>query len=281
MPATQAEQLRRLGRDLARDPAALDQPAQVALVDIAGLEHPRRPAAPGDIKQQHARGVGHLGDLLAGQSPAQIVLGQQHRADPLPQLGLMALDPEQLGGGESDQGAIAGLLDDAGELPVQGGAFRCAAPIVPQDGRAHHRARAIEQGGAVHLAADADALDGLGRPFPDHLAHRGHQALPPMLRILLAPQRLGCAERVGCGGAGDDRPVAIDQHGLASRGSQVDAEDCHGVSLSCSGPAATPRSPGPLPGERARREGAEMGVGGAACARLNAPWIPDRCRWRS
>ena len=85
----------------------------------------RAPAAVGDVEQQRARGVADLGGVGAGQAVADVILGQQDLADPVPVRRLVVADPEELRRGEAGQRGV-------GDHPDQGLA---AAGLLPRSRR--------------------------------------------------------------------------------------------------------------------------------------------------
>ena len=141
----------------------------------------------------------------------------------------MVADPDQLGRREARQGVVAGQLDEP--LGPDGGpdavALGAGALIVPEDGRPEHRTRLVEDDEAVHLAGQADGDDRLARRAGarQDIADGGDRAVPPELRVLLAPQRgrdvvavLGDADAANDAGA-------VDQDRLGRGRRDVDADD--------------------------------------------------------
>ena len=92
--------------DLGRDLGALVARRQQRRVDVELAEQLPAPAAVGHVEQQRARGVADLGGVRPGQAVADVVLGQEDLADPVPVLRLVLADPEQLGGGEAGQRGV-------------------------------------------------------------------------------------------------------------------------------------------------------------------------------
>ncbi len=125
-------------------------------------------------------------------------------------------------------GGVAGYVEQAlgadglGHLPALGG----GALVVPEDGGADDVVLGIEHDEAVHLAAQADAahlgaLDaGTGERTADGLAG----AAPPVLGVLLAPERPRGMGGVLGGGGGDHAALLIAQQGPGARGADVDSQ---------------------------------------------------------
>src|SRR5690606_27679026 len=105
------------------------------------------------------------------------------------------------GGGEAGERRVGDHLD---ELFAAAGAFfdffalRASTLIVPEERSANDSVLFVEEDRAVHLAGEADAFD-VGRlqlrAFHDG-ADGADRGLPPVFRILLAPEWLGGVERI-------------------------------------------------------------------------------------
>ena len=173
---------------------------------------------------------------MPGQAVADVVLGQEDLADPVPVPGLVLADPEDLGGGEAGQRGVgdqpdqrlaaAGLLLDLAALggralvvPEQGGADDLAVRRRGRPSRASGRSgRCPATSAGLNLPA--------ARTSRDRLARR----LPPELGVLLGPAGLGVVARILGRGRGQDRPALVDRERLGPRGPDVDAQrDAHGV----------------------------------------------------
>jgi len=91
-----------------------------------------------------------------------------------------------------------------------------AARVVPQDAGTQHLVRGIEQGGAVHLAGKADALDRgqLSRMGSLQLGDRRLAGLDPLRRILLRPARVRPRDVEGSVAGADDLLAIVDQQRL-------------------------------------------------------------------
>ena len=131
-------------------------------VEVELAEQLVAPAAVGDVEQERPRGVADLGRVGAGEPVADVILGQEDLADPVPVRGLVLADPEELGGGEAGQGGVGDHPDQglaaAGPL-LDLGALGGGPLVVPEQGGADHLAVGVEEDRAVHLAAQADARD--------------------------------------------------------------------------------------------------------------------------
>ncbi len=65
----------------------------------------------GDIEQQRAGSVGHIGGAFAGEAEADVVLRKHNGANPFPILALVLADPKQFCKREIRQSGIAGELN--------------------------------------------------------------------------------------------------------------------------------------------------------------------------
>ncbi len=160
----------------------LEAPHDIAA--LAELGKPRRrdlqlgeklvaPAALGDVEEERPRGIGHVDAMPAGEPIAHVVLGQGDLPDAGVGRRLVLPHPEQLGGGEAGQGAVAGEPDEtiAAASGLQRGALRRGALIVPEDRRADHLPAGVEAHQPVHLAGEADTED-LGHLGLEAVEHR-------------------------------------------------------------------------------------------------------------
>ncbi len=206
--ARHAPFLRQTGAQRARAVRAFDEARHVAAIEAGDGQKFVGPVALADIKPQRAGGVRHIFHMLAGQQQPHIGLGQQHLGDAREHLGLVLAHPHQFGRGETGHGRVAGALAQAQCRRLQRLALRRAAAVVPQHAGAQRFATGPQQGGAVHLARQADALRrrvGL-RMVSAQLRQRGLRGGPPVMRVLLAVARLRARHREG----GARRP----QHGV-------------------------------------------------------------------
>ncbi len=155
-----------------------------------------------DVQQQHAAGVADFGGKLAGQPAADVVLGQQHLRSFGEGPRLVIAQPENLGGGEAGQGGIGHHADQlrTGRPSSVSISSHSAAVRWSFQSRARRITLVVfvEKHGAVHLARQPDRLD-VGRlqlGLLDDGAHRSDRRPPPIVGILLAPQRLGMIGRI-------------------------------------------------------------------------------------
>jgi hypothetical protein len=119
--------------------------------------------------------------VLAGQLQPNEVLGQEHVGDPRPGLGLVIANPHELRGREPGDRVVARDLDEplrpdhlADQVALRGGPL-----VVPQDRRAEHPVRGIEQDRAMHLSRQAHRLDG-GTLHARRLERRPDRLLCPV-----------------------------------------------------------------------------------------------------
>ena len=145
--------------------------------------------------------VGDVDRVLARAPEADVVLRQQDVRDPRERLRLVRPQPEQLRRREAGQRAVAGQLDQPLEPDplLDLGALGRRALVVPEDRRADHLARFVEDDEPVHLAAAADR----GR-LDVEVVERGLGGAGPVVRVLLGPAGLRRRERVVALGAGQD-----------------------------------------------------------------------------
>jgi hypothetical protein len=68
--------------------------------------------------------------------------------------------PQQVGRGEAGHGEIAGHLPQSWKCGLQVRTFGRSANIVPQDGWTQHSTRFVQKHRSMHLAGQADTLDG-------------------------------------------------------------------------------------------------------------------------
>ena len=147
---------------------------------------------------------------------------------------LVVPQPEDFRGGEAGQGGIGHQFDQirpAAHAPLHLDALGRRALIVPEDRPANHLVVAVEKHRAVHLAGEPDRLH-VGRlefRLGHRLADRPDRRLPPVLGVLLAPQRFGEVAGVGFHGRGPDRALLVDGQGFGAGSANVNAEvDAHG-----------------------------------------------------
>ena len=136
------------------------------------------------IKDPIATGVARIRRVIAGQPTVQPIVGELQLGDAREQLGVMLLQPHQLGRREPRRHrATAGL--------GQGARLGFRLDIAPQLGRMQHFAGVIEHHHAVLLTTHADrAHPGTIHAVGSERFLRGlHKALPPVGRILLGGTR--------------------------------------------------------------------------------------------
>ena len=198
----EAEQLRRFRRQLAGDFFRFVAAWRTGSASSSSFDEQLfRPAAMHDIEQQHAAGVADFGGEFAGQPAADFILRQQHLHRLGEILRLVVAQPEDFRRGEAGERRIGDHLDEL--LPPAGPLLDFftlgGRPlVVPQQGPPHDVVLLVEKHRAVHLAREAD------RPHVGRLelrllhdgADRLHRRLPPIVRVLLTPERFGMVARV-------------------------------------------------------------------------------------
>ena len=98
--------------------------------------------------------------------------------------------------------------------------------VVPQDRRAQRLLVGVEEGRAVHLAGKPDAGErgeSFRRVAPDR-RDRGLDAFRPIVRVLLAPQRMRARNFERRGSFGDDALLGVDEQRLDRRCADVEPE---------------------------------------------------------
>ncbi len=152
------------------------------------------PAPAGDVEEQRPRRVGRVDRALACEPEAHVVLREQHVRDPAEDLRLVVPEPEQLRRRETGESAIPGQLDQSLEAdePLDLGALRGGALVVPEDRRPQHRVVRAERDEPVHLPGEAERL----ALSPADVAQRSLARTPPVVGILLGPAGLRRRERI-------------------------------------------------------------------------------------
>ena len=224
----QSSERRSLCRDLPRDLRPFVAFRQPLGRDVQRGQHLRRPIATLQIEEQHAGPVGLVHRVLAGQPETHVVLRQQDVRGAGVDLRLVFAHPEDLRRREAGQHLVAG----EGEQPVEAKplgdlvALLTRALIVPEDRRPEHPIVAVEHRQPVHLAGHADGahiVAGRAR-LCQRAADAGSRAFPPLMRILLRPERAGRGDGQLGGRAGDHCPLLIDQQRLSARRRDIYAE---------------------------------------------------------
>ena len=197
--------------------------------DLELLEHALRPGAGLEVEQDRAGAIGLVHRRLAGEAQADVVLGEQHELRLRVDGGLVVADPEDLGGSEAGERDVAHGTNELGpaDARVDLVALGPRALVVPQDRGPQHVPRGVEQDEAVHLAGEADRGHVVARRtgVGEGLADAGRGARPPLVRVLLGPERLRGLEREGRGGRGHHPALLVDQERLGARRRDVDAEE--------------------------------------------------------
>ena len=146
----------------------------------------------------------------------------------------MAAQPQKLRCREPRQGAVPGQRDQPVEADAlfDLGTLGARSLVVPEDRRPDDAIGAVERNEPVHLAREPDP----GDPSPVELRsqHAEHDlgGVPPVVRILLRPTRVGRRERIAVLGDGGDRTVRRDGDALHARGADIEPDDDDGM-LSC------------------------------------------------
>ncbi|CAH0314823.1 hypothetical protein SRABI118_04958 [Massilia sp. Bi118] len=224
---------RSLGRDRAEALSRLGQFGQHVRLDGQGLPLPVVAGGPAPALVVEGQ-IGHLRAArirkAAAQAPVQVAGQQQEFVGRLPDLGLVRLDPVDLGlAAEVIDGAVDPRQLER-RLPPPGDGRIDAGPalVEPGDGRAQRLAVLAE---ADHGAA----LGGHGHALHRRLVHAGlvpqslaglAQGSPVILGLVLGPAGLGRIISLQHDlGLGDDIPLQVEQQRAHALGAVVDGED--------------------------------------------------------
>ena len=207
-------------RGAAGDLGRLQRARHPRLGQLERIQHGAREATLRDIEQQRPGGVGDVDRPLAAEPQPDVVLGQQHVADARIDVRLVRAQPQQLGGREAGQGAVARQGDQPLETHalLDLGALRRRALVVPEDRRPQHALLFVQRHEPVHLAREPDTGDLMGAERGDRLL----AARPPVLGRLLRPARPRLREAVVALGPGDDGPAGC--HGQRLDTGRADVE---------------------------------------------------------
>ena len=131
----------------------------------------------------------------------------------------MLAHPLQLGRGKAGEHDIAGQGAKL-RVTVQCRRLCMAAGVVPQDAGAHHSVGAVQHGGTVHVARQADAAD-LAEARALQPRHHRLGCGQPVGGGLLAPALMGALHGQGGGCLCHHLLRIVDQNGLQPRRSQI------------------------------------------------------------
>ena len=159
---------------------------------------------------------------VAGQLVAHIVFGQEDLTHAAVELRLVVLHPQNFGRGEAGERVVAGDAHEVLFAQPQAHiiALLARALVVPENGRPQRFAVTVQQHQPVHLAAHAHRGDlrrvnaGLVQRRPQTL----HRAIPPQVRVLFAPEGMGCLERILRRAHRHNLAVGVDDQRLRGRG---------------------------------------------------------------
>ncbi|CAJ8221307.1 Uncharacterised protein [Burkholderia pseudomallei] len=215
--------------------AAFDEARHLLARQLGRGEHPLGPVAPADVEPQRAGCVRHVGHEFAGQPPRDVILRQQHLVRGAEHRGLVLREPQQLRRGEARHRHVAGDRARFGHERLELDAFGRGARVVPEDRGAQHLPRAVDERRAVHLAGQADPAQ-RGEAARMHGAHGGDRVerrVPPRLRALLGPVRMGALDGERRAAGGERRGIGVGQDRLDFGCAEIDAEIGHGWRLRC------------------------------------------------
>ncbi len=225
----------------------LDKGGHVLLAEMGRGQQFGRPAPVRHVEPGGAGRVRHLGDVLAGEPEAEIVLRQQDLRHSGKDLRLVGLHPGELGRREAREDDVAADGAEA-RVGVEPRRFQVAARVVPQDAGAQHRVRRVEERRAVHLARQADPahrreFDGMGG------LQRRNRLLgraDPVGRVLFRPAGMRSRDGEMAVGGADDGLRAVHEQRLDPRRPEVEPEIHRFVSSpsGVAGPRYSPTSAG-------------------------------------
>jgi hypothetical protein len=229
----QACRLRRLRRDAPRNLWRLVGFGEPFARQLQRVQHVIRPVAARYIEKRRARRVRNLRRRLAREPIADEVFGQQHLSDAGVVFRFVAAQPDDFARLKARQHGVQcrlqdGLLSDALGNPraLIGGAL-----VAPQQRGAYRLAALVQEDRAVHLPAQADATHCVCRNarLRQHAPYRRAGSLPPVVGVLLCPQRARRIQGVRLARAGDHRARLINQQRLHARSADVYAQQVHRV----------------------------------------------------
>ena len=201
----------------------------MGLTKACRFEESRGPAASADIEPAGAGGIGHVGNILAGQPEPEIVLGQEHLVELLEDLGFIGLHPGNLGCRETGKNDIAGDLAKA-RIGIQRGGLFVGSCIVPEHAGPKRLAGLVQKRRAMHLTGKPDAAHGGERLAV--IRFQGEQSrlasLDPIGGGLFGPAGGRARDIEVRARRGDDPLVIVEQQGLQGRGAEIKSE-IHGV----------------------------------------------------
>ena len=179
-------------RDLAYDLLRFIESRQAVRAEPDRIQHGIGPAAMRHIEQQRARGVSHVDGAHPGETKADVIFGQQKAVKSPPDTGFVGSHPQQFGQREVGKRGIGSQLNQPPRADgvVEIAALRRGALIAPDERGPQDLIVPIQQHGAVHLAAKADAGNLRGSDLTNlsqQLAYGALTGLPPVVRILLRP----------------------------------------------------------------------------------------------
>ena len=228
------------GRPSASAAAAVRLPMTWVDGTISGKSDAERPLAsmnpgwyfqPGEVVDAGARGVGEVGEGLAGQAQVEPVLGPEHQPGLREQGRLVVPVPHHLEHGV----ALGGEAVAGGQVPHRGIHFCEKRRGLGRGSRVGPDGDAVAQGLARSVHRDhreALARSGEARHVGGVRAARGqqvpgalHHGVPPVRGPLLVPPRVGVERLVGHEGAREARSPGVVERRLRPSGSQVKGEN--------------------------------------------------------
>ncbi len=159
-----------------------------------------------EVPEHHLREAAHGGGHTACETHGDVVTREEDFPYAVELLGLVLLDPRELGGGE-----VAGRVEQMAQTEVGAKFAEClfavghSAGVTPYDGRTYDIACAVDAYQPVHLIGNADG--GYVAGVDLRLGHDGlcglAQVFPPLRGVLFGP---ACAHRDNLGlGLGEER----------------------------------------------------------------------------
>ena len=166
--------------------------------------------------------------MFPSEAIAYIILGQEDVRDPRVEVWFMAPHPHNLRGGESGQDGIPGELDHPFGTDPLGDprALLGGALVVPQNCGPENTTSPIQRHEPMHLPGQPYGCD-VTLPnayLVQNPTYAGDRRLPPRGGILLGPSWAGREQRVFGRGNRCDLPGRVEEHGLRTRGPDVDSQ---------------------------------------------------------
>ena len=191
--------------------------------------HLRRPAALHDVEKRCSRSIRNFRGELAGKTKPNVILGQKHFTNFGVNSRLVSTHPDQLRRRKARQGRIASNLDQVvvSDDSSNRVGLRLATLITPDNRWPERVLVLVQQHQSMHLPGQPDPSDLLGFDLGvlQQLDDGQLGGIPPILRVLLCPLWLWCADGLMlCRLAATHLPFLIDQDCSCSSGANINTK---------------------------------------------------------